>query len=67
MTLKGAAMLALIGTLLTTQLQAIHLVLTIMNILRGLVPAMAIVTSLLTTFASLTLVLFFLTFYRSQT
>jgi len=60
-------MLALIGTLLTTLLQAIHLVLTIMNILRGLVPAMAIVTSLLTTFASLTLVLFFLTFYRSQT
>jgi len=65
MTLKDAAFLALIGTLLVTVLQAYHLALDILNIVRGLVPAVALVSVLIYTFAWFTLAVFFFKFHKS--
>jgi hypothetical protein len=46
--------------------QAFHLILNILNILRGLVPAMALFASLLYTFAWFTLAVFFFVQYKNQ-
>jgi hypothetical protein len=66
MTLKNAAFLALIGTLLTTVVQAFHLVLNILNIVRGLVPAVALFSSLVYTLVWFTLAVFFFVYHKSQ-
>jgi hypothetical protein len=66
MTLRNAAFLALIGTLLITALQAFHLILNILNVARGLVPAVDLFSSLLYTFGWFTLLVFFLAFYRKS-
>jgi hypothetical protein len=66
MTLKNAAFLALIGTLLTAVVQAFHLILDLLSILRGLVPAVALFASLLYAFAWFTLAVFFFVQYKNQ-
>ncbi len=66
MTLKNAALLALIGTLLTALLQTYHLVLTALNIARGLIPLMALPAQFIYTFGTFTLFVFFLVYHRAQ-
>jgi hypothetical protein len=66
MTLKNAALLALIGTGLLTILLAVHFILDILNAARGLVPAMSVLTSFIYVLASLSLALFFYVFRRAQ-
>jgi hypothetical protein len=66
MNLKNAAFLALIGTLLFTVLQAFHLVLNVLNVIRGLMAAATLFSSLVSTFAWITLAVFFFVFHKSQ-
>jgi len=66
MSLKSAAFLALIGMLLLTILSAADFVNITLGVVRGLIPAMAIVRSLIYLFASLCVTIFFWVFHRSQ-
>jgi hypothetical protein len=66
MTLKNAALLALIGTILLTVLVLAHFISTVLGVMRGLIPAMALLTSLIHLFASLSVMVFFYVFYRTQ-
>jgi hypothetical protein len=67
MTVKNAAFLALVGTLLLTILAAVDFLNTIEDVLRGIVPAIALLRSLIYVFASITVAVFFWVFNRSQT
>jgi hypothetical protein len=66
MTLKNAALLALIGTILITVLLAFHLVLNVMNVVRGLIPAVRLFSSLIYAFGALSVALFFFVFHKAQ-
>jgi len=66
MTLKNAATLALIGTLLLTILLAIDFVNSLLAVSRGLIPAMAVLRSMIYLAASLTVTVFFYVFGRAQ-
>jgi len=66
MSLKSAAFLALIGTILVTILRLYDLISTITNVIGGLVPAIALLTSLVYAFASLTLAAFFFVFHKQS-
>jgi len=66
MTLKNAAFLALIGTVLTTLLLLYNLISTILNITSGLVPAVNIFPLLIYSFGSLTVAVFFFVFHRQS-
>ena len=66
MTLKNAASLALIGTILLTVVVVVDVFRTISGVLGGFVPAMALLRSLIYLFASLTVTLFFWVFSRAQ-
>jgi hypothetical protein len=66
MSLKNAALLALIGTILLTLLVLTHFISTLLGVMHELVPAVALVTSLVHLFASLSVLVFFYVFYRKQ-
>jgi hypothetical protein len=66
MTLKNAALLALIGTILMTVLLLWNFVLTFLNVLRDLVPAMTLFSSFIYAFGCLTVAAFFYVFHRAQ-
>jgi hypothetical protein len=66
MTVKNAASLALIGTILLTVLVAVDFFRTMAGVMGGFVPAMALLRSLIYLFASLTVTLFFYAFNRAQ-
>jgi hypothetical protein len=66
MTLKNAAFLAMIGTILTTVLLVYNLVFAILNVMQGLVPAVTIFPLLIYSFASLTMAVFFFVFHRQS-
>jgi len=66
MTLKNAALLALIGTILLTALLAGNLIENVLNVARGLVPAVALLSSLIYAFGAFTVAVFFFVFYRAQ-
>jgi hypothetical protein len=66
MTLKNAAFLALIGTTLLTVLMAAGFVNTLLGVLRDIVPAMAVLPSLVHLLASLSLAVFLFVFHRKQ-
>ena len=66
MTLKTAATLALIGTLLLTVLLAIDFFDSVLAVSRGLIPAMAVLRTLIYFLASLTVTVFFYVFNRAQ-
>ena len=66
MTLKNAAMLALIGTILTTALLVWRFVFNVLNVLRGLVPALVLFSSFIYAFACFSVAVFFYVFHRSQ-
>jgi hypothetical protein len=66
MTLKSAAFLALIGTLLLTILLAMGLINDVLGVARGLIPPVKLVTSLIETFAAVSVLVFFYVFHRRQ-
>jgi hypothetical protein len=66
MTLKNAALLALIGTILMTALLVWDFAFTFLNVLRNLVPAATLFSSLIYAFGSLTVMVFFFVFHRAQ-
>ena len=66
MTLKNAALLALIGAILMTALLVWNFVLTFLNILRDLVPAVTLFSSFIYAFGCFTVMVFFFVFHRAQ-
>jgi hypothetical protein len=66
MTLKSAAFLGLIGTLLLTILLAMDFITTVSGVLADVVPAVALLRSLIYLFASVSALLFFYVFHRAQ-
>jgi hypothetical protein len=66
MTLKNAALLALVGTILITALLVWDLVFNILNVLRGLVPATLLFSSLVYAFGALTVAWLFFVFHKAQ-
>jgi hypothetical protein len=66
MALKSAALLAFVGMLLLTVLFAFVFVRDLSSFLRDLIPALRMFASLIYLFASLTLTIFLLVFYWSQ-
>jgi hypothetical protein len=66
MTLKNAALLALIGTILITALLIWDLIFNLLNVMRGLVPAMMLLSSLIYAFGALSVAVFFFVFHKAQ-
>ncbi len=66
MTLKNAALLALVGTILMTVLLVWNFVFTFLNVLRDLVPAVMLFSSLVYAFGSFSVMVFFFVFHRAQ-
>ena len=66
MSLKTAAFLALVGMALLTILLALDFANLVLGFMRDVVPAMALVRSLVHLVASLTVTVFFYVFHKSQ-
>ena len=66
MTLKNAALLALIGTILMTALLLWTFVSNVLNVLRGLVPAVTLFSSVIYAFGAFSVMVFFFVFHRTQ-
>ncbi len=66
MTVKNAALLALIGTLLITVLFVWTFVFNVLNVLRGLIPAVLLFSSFIHAFACFSVAVFFYVFHRAQ-
>ncbi len=66
MTLKNAALLALIGTLLLTIVLAVDFIKIVSGFLSDVVPVMALLRSLVYLLASLSVTVFFYVFQRAQ-
>jgi hypothetical protein len=66
MSLKNAAFLALVGTSLVTILLIAILIGDALAAVRGLIPVMRLLTSLIYAFASLSVVLFLYAFHKAQ-
>jgi predicted Co/Zn/Cd cation transporter (cation efflux family) len=66
MSLKSAAFLALIGTLLTTLLLVYQLISSVLNVMRGLIPLDNLFATLIYAFASLTVAVFFFVFHKQS-
>ena len=66
MTLKNAALLALIGTVLMTALLVWTFVFNFLNLLRGLVPAVILFSSFIYAFGCFSVMVFFYVFHRAQ-
>jgi hypothetical protein len=66
MTLKNAALLARIGTALMTALLVWNFVFNFLNLLRGLVPAVTLFSSLIYAFGCFSVMVFFFVFHGTQ-
>jgi hypothetical protein len=66
MTLKSAALLALIGTILLTALLTWDFILNVLNVARGLVAAVVLFSSLIYAFGAFSVAVFFYVFHRTQ-
>ena len=66
MTLKNAASLALIGTILAAVLLVWTFFFNVVNVLRGLVPALTLFSSFIYAFACFSVTVFFYVFHRAQ-
>jgi UPF0716 family protein affecting phage T7 exclusion len=66
MTLKNSAFLALIGTILVTALLVWNLIENVINVARGLVPAVALFSSAIYAIGAFCVAVFFFVFYRAQ-
>jgi hypothetical protein len=66
MTLKNAALLALIGPVLMAALLVWNFVFNLLNLLRGLVPAVTVLSSLVYAVGCFSVMVFFFVFHRAQ-
>jgi hypothetical protein len=66
MTMRSAASLALIGAVLVTILLVVGFVFDLLNVLRGLIPALRLVTSCVYAFAGVGAVVFLWVFRKAQ-
>ena len=66
MSLKNAALLALIGTILLTVLIVVNFISTLLGVMRDVIPAMTLLISLVYLFTSVTVLVFFYVFHRAQ-
>jgi UPF0716 family protein affecting phage T7 exclusion len=66
MTLKNAALFALIGMLLLTILLVAGLILDVLNVSRGLIPATKMLSSLIHALAAVAVTVFFYVFHKTQ-
>ena len=66
MSIKNAALLATIGTAVLTILLLWRLVNNLLALVRGLIPGMVFMSSLIYAFAAVTVVVFFYVFHRGQ-
>ena len=66
MNLKNAALLALVGMLLLTILLAAGSITDALNVARGLIPVTKLVSSLIHSFAAVTVTVFFYVFHKTQ-
>jgi hypothetical protein len=66
MTSKSAALLALIGTILMTVLLVWNFVLTLLNVLRDLVPAVTLFSSFIYAFGCFSVMVFFFVYHKAQ-
>jgi hypothetical protein len=66
MTLKNAALLALIGTILATVLLTWTFMMTVLNVLRGLAPAVTLFPWFVYAFACFSAAVFFYVFHSTQ-
>jgi hypothetical protein len=66
MTLKNAALLALVGIILITALLVWTFVFNVLNVLRGLVPAVTLFSSFIYAFGCFSVAVFFYVFHRAQ-
>ena len=64
--MKNAALLATIGTAVLTILLLLKLVNDLLALMRGLIPGMVFLASLIYAFAAVTVVVFFYIFFRRQ-
>ena len=66
MTLKNTAFLALVGMALVTILLIAGLIVDVSGVVRGLIPAMKLLTSFIYAFAGLSVVVFLYSFHKAQ-
>jgi len=66
MTMRSAASLALIGAVLVAIVLVVGFVLDLLNVIRGLVPALRLVTSFIYAFAGVGAVVFLCVFRKAQ-
>jgi hypothetical protein len=66
MSLKNSAFLGFVGMMLLTVLVAVDFINTVLGIMRDVVPAMALLRSLIYLLASFTVTVFFYVFHRAQ-
>lgn len=66
MNLKNAASLALVGALMLTVLLIAGFIFDVLNVLRGLLPAIRLLTSFIYAFAGLSAVVFLYAFHKAQ-
>ena len=66
MSLKNAALLALIGTIVLMVLIVVSFITTLLGVMRGVIPAMTLLISLVQVFTSVTVLVFFYVFHRAQ-
>ena len=66
MSVKNAALLAMLGTAVLTILLLLKLVNNLLALMRGLIPATVFLSSLIFAFAAVTVVVFFYIFHRRQ-
>lgn len=66
MTLKNAAFLGLFGMILVTILLVAGFIFDVFSVMRGLIPAMRLLTSFIYAFASLSVVVFLYAFHKAQ-
>jgi hypothetical protein len=66
MTLRKATFLALIGTILLTALLAWDLIFNVLNVVRGLIPAVIALSSFIYAFAAFSVAVFLYVFHRTQ-
>jgi len=66
MTLKSAAFLALIGTVLVTILLTWNFVVNVLNVMQGVTAAVVLFSSLIYAFGALSVAVFFFVFHKAQ-
>jgi hypothetical protein len=66
MTLNKAALLALVGMTLATILLVVGFIGDVFGVVRGLIPAMGLLTSFIYAFAGVSMVMFLYAFHKAQ-